>query len=256
MSVYDRGGKRLGTVYLGRMPEFGQPTMTKQLSHLITDVLAGWEGPLPRLHYVTDAGSHPQQFFHHVLRPMKHPTTDKRLDWTWSVDYFHAAERITKLAEMIFGVGREAAAWAEKMRRVLKEKPAGASRVVQSAKALRRQRGLHGTGKEFDQAAGYLAKYRRFMDYSGYRRMGLPIGSGVTEAACKTIFGYRFKQSGMRWNRATGQHVLDLRVILKSNVWPRVRAAWLRNFTPCQATNPTYSPAKTARFPAKHALPR
>ena len=26
-----------------------------------------------------------------------------------------------------------------------------------------------------------------------------PIGSGVTEAACKTIFTQRFKRSGMKW---------------------------------------------------------
>jgi hypothetical protein len=50
------------------------------------------------------------------------------------------------------------------------------------------------------------------MDYEGYRRRGLPIGSGVTEAACKTVFTQRFKRSGMRWGRASGQVLLDLRV--------------------------------------------
>ena len=47
LSVYDRGGRRLGTVYLGRMPEPGQGTVSGQLTRLITDVLAGWSGPLP-----------------------------------------------------------------------------------------------------------------------------------------------------------------------------------------------------------------
>jgi len=51
------------------------------------------------------------------------------------------------------------------------------------------------------------------MDYQGYRRRGLPIGSGVTEAACKTVFTQRFKRSGMRWSRESGQVILDLRVI-------------------------------------------
>jgi hypothetical protein len=31
------------------------------------------------------------------------------------------------------------------------------------------------------------------VSYREYRRVALPIGSGVTEAACKTIFNYRFK---------------------------------------------------------------
>ena len=152
-------------------------------------------------------------------------------------------------------MGREASAWAEKMRRVMKEARAGPTRVVQSAMALSRSRGVQCDRKKFDQAVNYLKKYRRWMDYAGYRRVGLPIGSGVTEAACKTIVGHRFKQSGMRWEHATGQHVLDLRVILKSNVWRVVRAAWLADFTPSQTTNPAASGKKVDHYPPIFALP-
>jgi hypothetical protein len=49
VSVYDRRGQRLGTVYLGRMPEPGQETLSRQLTALITGVLRGWTGPVPRL---------------------------------------------------------------------------------------------------------------------------------------------------------------------------------------------------------------
>ena len=142
----------VGTVYPGQMPELGQGTMTGQLTDLLHAVLEAWEGPLPRLHYVTDAGNHPLEFYHRVLRPMRHPRTGKRLEWTWSVDYFHAAERITKLAEVIFGVGQEASAWAAKMRKVLKERTNGVSRVLHSAGALRQRRGLSGSEKDYRQA--------------------------------------------------------------------------------------------------------
>jgi len=254
LSVYDRKGQRLGTVYLGQMPELGQATMTQQLRRLVTDVLAGWEGSLPRLHYVTDAGHHPQDFYRTVLAPMKHPRTAERLKWTWAVDYYHAAERITTIAEAIFGSGREASTWAEKMRKVLKDKAAGVRRVLQSAQALRRSRGLHGRRKEFEEAVAYLSKYSRWVDYAAYRRVGLPIGSGVTEAACKTIFGYRFKQSGMRWHKETGQHVLDLRVILKSRVWDPVRDVWLHDFTPCHIVNTPTQPIEPRQIPLIFAL--
>ncbi len=92
------------------------------------------------------------------------------------------------------------------------------------------------------------------MDYAGYRRVGLPIGSGVTEAACKTIFNYRFKQSGMRWHKQTGQHVLDLRLILKSRVWDSVRDAWLDDFTPCQIVNTLTRPTQPRQIPLIFAL--
>ena len=50
----------------------------------------------------------------------------------------------------------------------------------------------------------YPRKHARRMAYSRYRRQGKPIGSGVTEAACKTVFSQRLKQSGMRWEGEGG----------------------------------------------------
>jgi hypothetical protein len=37
------------------------------------------------------------------------------------------------------------------------------------------------------------------MDYAEHVAANHPIGSGVTEAACKTIVKQRLGQSGMRW---------------------------------------------------------
>ena len=47
VAVLDRSGKRLGTVYLGQMPEPGQGTLSQQLTDLLTAVLQLWDGPLP-----------------------------------------------------------------------------------------------------------------------------------------------------------------------------------------------------------------
>src|SRR5712692_868647 len=43
LSVLDRRGKRLGTVYLGQMPESGQETLSAQLTSLLTTVLTAWQ---------------------------------------------------------------------------------------------------------------------------------------------------------------------------------------------------------------------
>ena len=55
----------------------------------------------------------------------------------------------------------------------------------------------------------------------------MPIGSGVTEAACKTVFTQRMKQSGMTWNTESGQWIVDLRVIHLSGVWSEVYQSYL-----------------------------
>ena len=230
VSVHDRKGRRLGTVYLGRMPEPGQETLSRQLTALIEDVLRQWNGPLPRLAYITDGGNHQTQYFRRVLKRMRHPRRpDQRLKWEWVIDYYHACEYIYKLSEALFSDAKRAHGWARKMCRWLKKKPRGIYRVLHSAAAIRRRRMVVGEKrKQYHKAYDYLRKRIRFLDYCEYRRNHLPIGSGVTEAACKTVFTQRLKQSGMTWSLEGGQWIVDLRVVHLSGIWPQVYQAYLQ----------------------------
>jgi hypothetical protein len=230
LSIYDRRGNRLGTVYLAYAPELGQQTMTDELTALLQEVLRQWEGPLPRLAYLTDAGSHETQYQRKVLKKLRHPRTGKRLSWQWIVDYYHASQRLTTMAEALFGVGREATAWAAKMRKLLK-KPNGPFRVLHSAAALRQRCTMSKRAqKEFQTAYNYLRARTQHMQYADFRSQGLPIGSGITEAACKTVFTQRLKLSGMRWSKAGAQVILNLRVILLSGVWDDVYQALVTSY--------------------------
>ena len=65
----------------------------------------------------------------------------------------------------------------------------------------------------------YLKKRTHWMRYRHYSSQRLPLGSGITEAACKTVFAQRLKCSGMSWTIEGGQTILDLRVIWLSGVW-------------------------------------
>jgi hypothetical protein len=229
LTIYDRSRKRLGTVYLAYAPELGQQTMTDELTALLMEVLRQWEGPLPRLAYLTDAGAHETQYPRQVLKKLRHPRTGQRLSWQWIVDYYHASQRLTTMAEALFGAGREASTWAAKMRKLLK-KPNGPFRVLHSAAALRaRYRMSTSAQKAFQTAYNYLRERTKHMRYAKFRAQGLPIGSGVTEAACKTVFTQRLKLSGMRWSNAGAQTVLNLRVILLSGVWDDVYHTLLKS---------------------------
>ena len=57
------------------------------------------------------------------------------------------------------------------------------------------------------------------MDYANYQKRQLPIGSGVTEAACKTIVKQRLCRSGQRWKEKGVTVVLAIRCLDKSNRW-------------------------------------
>jgi len=234
VSVYDRSGKRLGTVYLAYAPQPGQAQMSKELTRLLRGVLAAWQGPLPRLCYVTDAGKSETSYYRQVLAPMRHPVTRQRLRWVRVVDYYHASQRVWAMAECLFGTGRGASCWAVKMLRWLLL-PGGINRVLHSAAAHRWRRGLRGKKKAaFAKAYNYLRKRMKYLRYAQYRNQGMPVGSGVTEAACKTVYTQRLKLSGMRWGPAPSrndgvgaQTVLDLRVLQLSEVWDHAFATAL-----------------------------
>jgi hypothetical protein len=230
VSVYDRQKRRLGTVYLGRMPEPGQETLSQQLTALLKGVFEQWTGPLPRLAYITDGGYHQTRYYRRVLRRMSDPRhSGGTLKWTWVVDYYHACEYVYDMAEALFADSRQAQAWGRKMCRWLKTKPRGIYRVLHSAAAVQQWRTMvRGKRKQFRDAYTYLRKRIRFLDYYQYRRDQLPIGSGVTEAACKTVFTQRMKQSGMMWKIEGGQWIVTLRVTRLSGIWSQVYQAHLQ----------------------------
>jgi hypothetical protein len=227
LCVYDRKGRRMGTIYLAQMPEPLQKTLSEQLTGLLQAVLAGWKGQRPRLVYITDGGQTQQTYYDGVLRKMADPRRRReRLVWLRVVDYYHACQYISKLAEALFG--QKGQWWARQMRRVLKQ-AAGVTRLLQSASYYANKQELSGERrKEFTGAYNYLWKRRKEMAYAGYKAAGMPIGSGVTEAGCKVVVTQRLKLSGMKWKEEGGQVVLNLRVLWLGGVW---QAAWDRHIS-------------------------
>ena len=83
--------------------------------------------------------------------------------------------------------------------------------------------------KKRKKAGKLLRKERKYfenqcerMDYARYQELGLPIGSGVVEAACKTLATQRLKRSGMSWSDGK-QPILTIRSLQQSSRWNR---AW------------------------------
>jgi hypothetical protein len=73
--------------------------------------------------------------------------------------------------------------------------------------------------KKVDAAISYFTNQGGRMAYAKFRSQNLPIGSGITEAACKTIIKQRFCGSGMKWKDKGAATVLSLRCLDKSNYW-------------------------------------
>ncbi len=80
VSVYDRRRRRLGTIYVGQMPEAKTSDVERHVDAVnCAATLEDWHGPLPRLAYITDKGSACDEYYHDVLKKMKHPRDGKLL---------------------------------------------------------------------------------------------------------------------------------------------------------------------------------
>jgi hypothetical protein len=250
VSVLDRRGRRLGTVYLAYVPEYGQGRMSRELTRLLRALLERWPGPRPRLCYVTDAGDQETSYYDQVLCRMKHPRTGEPLEWVRVVDYYHASERLWTMGELLLGSGQRLAGWVRKMQQWLL-KPGGVNRVLHSAAALRTLYKLRGDKRrDFGRAYRYLRDRMRYMRYAEYKTKGIPRGSGVTEAACKTVYTQRLKLSGMRWTRPGAQAILNLRVLQLSGVWQAVYTAVLERFDEPQVRGQAVSKTRPIRIAA------
>ena len=58
----------------------------------------------------------------------------------------------------------------------------------------------------------YLERHRNHINYKRFKDLGLPLGSGIVESACKWLIQQRFKGVGMRWSEDGFNHLLHLRL--------------------------------------------
>ena len=238
VTVFDRAGQRVTTIYLAFRPELGQATISQMLTDLLSAVLEQCPNPLPTLAYIADSGGNESSYFEDTLARMRHPRTGERLSWQRVVDFYHAAERVWTMAAALFRKDTpKYFEWARRMLRTLKRKPRGAKRLLHSAATLAKRRKLgKSRAKEFRKAYNYIRKRTKWMRYSEYQKRHIPIGSGITEAACKTVYTQRLKLSGMRWKRTSAQQILTLRTILLSRTW---EAAYALSLATRQGAVPT-----------------
>ena len=76
----------------------------------------------------------------------------------------------------------------------------------------------------------YLENNASLMRYARLRAVGIPVGSGVTEGACKSVVKMRTNGSGQRWRPTGLTAVLTLRALHQSDRLPRFWAHFARRY--------------------------
>jgi len=209
VSYYDRQGERLVTRRMARMPEGNKATLKTQLTAEVMGALR--QRPGLRVVKVADGAPDNWSYLRETL-----PFGEEVLD------FYHAAAHLSAALGAAYGEGTpQYQVRFATLREVLRDTPEGADTVIGALCRLRtrypRRQGIH-------KVLAYFREHRHRMRYSALRAQHLPIGSGVVEAACKTLVSQRLKRAGMRWRMAGGQAILTFRALCQSD---RFERAWL-----------------------------
>jgi len=133
------------------------------------------------------------------------------------LDYYHLREHVIAASYRVLGEATpQAQAWREQMMGVVLEE--GPVRLLEEIGQLRRS--LRSTGKRAALAGlqNYIAPRVEMLKYPQFKAKGYDIGSGPTEAHCKTLTA-RLKGPGMRWDKPNAEGMMALASIRASGLW-------------------------------------
>lgn len=201
LSFYDKTGQRQHTVYLAATPEYGK---AKFLGRLEAEVgRAKAKCPEARYVGIADGAKGNWEFLG------QH--TEVQV-----TDFWHAAEYLGKAAVVLYrGQPRSRQEWLSQACHRLKHEAGGAAWVLNELQTLAGERPEAEDDQDVRKAITYFTNQSAAgrMDYAARVEAHEPIGSGVTEAACKVIVKQRLCGSGMKWTEGGAAVVLSLRTL-------------------------------------------
>ncbi len=194
ISLYDKGGERLHTVYVGATHEYGKQKFYTRLDRELERLKSVY----PRARYVglADGEKTNWQFLEGKVSEQ-------------ILDFYHASGYVGQAAVAVLPSERQA--WIDERCHRLKHEEGAAEQLLGEIKKLPIG-GLRKKEKEeLHSSVTYFTNHKEKMDYARWQSEGLPIGSGVTEAACKTLIKQRLCNAGMRWKDKGAGAVISLR---------------------------------------------
>jgi hypothetical protein len=200
ISLYDKAGERQHTIYLGATPEYGKATFQERMTREITHIKKLY----PRATYIGIADG-------------------ARANWDFLeshvsiqvLDFYHATQYLSDVA-MVAAPDSEAdrIEWLDERCHRLKHEEGAAARILKEMESLRKKKRTAAMQTQLDSAITYFRNHKHQMNYAQYQDQSLPIGSGVTEAACKTLIKQRLCCSGMKWVEQGARIILSLRALV------------------------------------------
>lgn len=215
VTLYDAEGERLHTIRFARMPETHKATLHRQLVAELETMRARY--PKATLQAVADGAKENWRIIDEIAAELG-------CDVHRTLDYYHAAEHLTAGLRAAGASDDDVAAW----KTTLRDAPDASVKVIEELTVRTGDTGRSAVEAELNY---FIAQADR-INYAESKAAHHPIGSGVQEAACKTVVAERMKRSGMSWRDPGGQAVLTLRGLAQSerlhHAWNALRPALVR----------------------------
>jgi hypothetical protein len=207
ISLYDGEGERQHTIYVGATPEYGRKRFLERLEREIRQT----KDRYPSATYVgiADGAESNWKFLN------EH--TEEQI-----LDFYHASGYLGILAEVLHPKQiPEQKEWLKTSCHQLKHESESAEKFYnQMVLAMNENKLTETTRDKLQASITYFNNHLWQMDYAQFQQKNYPIGSGVTEAACKTLIKQRLCCSGMRWKEKGASIILSLRaLVLTSTRW-------------------------------------
>lgn len=133
-----------------------------------------------------------------------------------SLDFYHLAENVHKARRSVYGeIAEEGMIWAGEVLHAFKQVGYDAAweHLVTWRGKLRRAKRVAADG-----LLNYVSERRTMIRYPEFAAKGWQIGSGPTEACCKTLT-QRLKGTGMRWDPGNAEAIMALEALRQSGLW-------------------------------------
>jgi len=199
VSLYDCEGERLHTIYVAATPEYGKETFQQRLDREIKHVQGLY--PKARLTAVADGASDNWDFLGRY-------TDDGCVDFHHATGYLSGAAKAAHPSSF-----RQREEWLEERCHRLKHQAGAAAAILSELEGLTGRELSESAREDLEKAVSYFRNQQGRMGYARRVRGKLPIGSGVTEAACKTLVKMRLCRSGAKWREQGAALVLSLRAL-------------------------------------------
>ena len=217
VTLHDKRGDALHTIRYGAMPDDGCGSLLHGAAGDVNELLR----KLPRLKVcLLSDGAH--DLVEHLQTEVA-ARVDREV--MQGVDFWHLIEKLGAASRLLEGDHeRRIARWRLRLLNV----EAAALEILSELRASGREWVRVGETTPVHDAITYLDNGHHNMNYAALRAAGLPIGSGNTEATCKTLVEVRMKRAGSRWNIDTARHVIQLRALATSDRWGEAMVLTLR----------------------------